>query len=65
VGGTNGWFADGVAGKPWVDASPSAKKDFWNAQKMWLPSWEQRGEMVVKSVKIWQQEGYNGCGKQR
>jgi hypothetical protein len=30
-----------------------------------LPSWEQRSEMVVKSVKIWQQEGYNGCGKQR
>lgn len=64
VGGTNGWFEDGVASKPWVDASPFAKKDFWNAQNMWLPTWEQKGEMIIKSVKIWQQEGYNGCGKQ-
>jgi hypothetical protein len=29
-----------------------------------LPTWEAKGEMKVKSVKIWQQEGYNGCGKQ-
>ncbi|KAM0722453.1 hypothetical protein Q7P37_001894 [Cladosporium fusiforme] len=61
VGGTNGWFEDGVASKPWVDASPTAKKDFWNAQSMWLPTWEKKGEMIVKSVKIWQQQGYNGC----
>lgn len=64
VGGTNGWFEDGVASKPWIDASLTAKKDFWNAQKTWLPTWEKKGEMIVKSVKVWQQEGYNGCGKQ-
>ncbi|KAF2719452.1 glycoside hydrolase family 16 protein [Polychaeton citri CBS 116435] len=61
VGGTNGWFEDGVASKPWVDASATAKKDFWNARNSWLPTWEEKGEMIVKSVKIWQQQGYNGC----
>jgi hypothetical protein len=26
-----------------------------------LPTWEEKGEMLVKSVRIWQQKGYNGC----
>ena len=30
VGGTNGWFDDGVQGKPWVNDDPSAKLEFWN-----------------------------------
>ncbi|MCJ1483495.1 hypothetical protein MMC06_003663 [Schaereria dolodes] len=61
VGGTNGWFEDGKSGKPWVDQSPTAKKDFWTARNQWLPTWQEAGQMVVKSVKIWQQKGYNGC----
>jgi beta-glucanase (GH16 family) len=61
VGGTNGWFQDGVGGKPWVDGSPSAKTDFWNARSQWYPTWATGGEMVVKSVKMWQQQGYKGC----
>ena len=63
VGGTNGWFEDGKSGKPWVDVSPTAKKDFWNARGSWLPTWEGEGmgEMVVKRVGIWQQQGYRGC----
>jgi Glycosyl hydrolases family 16 len=61
VGGTNGWFEDGAAGKPWVDGSPSAKLDFWNARDQWYPTWKDSGEMLVKSVKMWQQEGYKGC----
>lgn len=61
VGGTNGWFPDGDASKPWVDASSTAKHDFWNAQKQWYPTWAKQGEMVVKSVNMWQQGGYNGC----
>lgn len=60
VGGTNGWFQDGKNQKPWVDGSPTAKKDFWTAQKQWLPTWTQP-ELRVKSVKMWQQAGYNGC----
>jgi len=60
VGGTNGWFQDGEAGKPWVDASPTAKLDFWKARDRWLPTWTDP-TMQVKSVKILQQQGYNGC----
>jgi beta-glucanase (GH16 family) len=32
VGGTNGWFDDGVQGKPWVNDDPSAKLEFWNGK---------------------------------
>jgi beta-glucanase (GH16 family) len=61
VGGTNGWFTDGKAGKPWIDGSPSAKKDFYSAKDQWLPTWQKAGQMEVKSVKMLQQGGYNGC----
>jgi len=61
VGSTNGYFADGVAGKPWVDESLTAKRDFWNAQNEWYPTWQKDGQMIVKSVKMFQEAGYNGC----
>lgn len=61
VGGTNGWFQDGASGKPWVDTSPTAKADFWAARDQWYPTWQKNGAMQVKSVKMWQQQGYNGC----
>ena len=62
VGGTNGWFVDGKAGRPWVDSSPTAKKDFWDAKGTWYPTWQSGGaEMVVKSVKMWQLRGYGSC----
>lgn len=54
VGGTNGWFEDGQSGKPWLDASPNAKKDFWNAQDSWYPTWTQPA-MEVSKVEMWQQ----------
>ncbi|KAI4190933.1 MAG: hypothetical protein L6R41_000452 [Letrouitia leprolyta] len=55
VGGTNGWFKDGVAGKPWVDQALDAKKSFWEARDQWYPTWEKHGEMVVSNVKMWQE----------
>ena len=63
VGGTNGWFQDGASGKPWVDASKTAKNDFWDAQDTWRPTWEGEGngEMVIKRVRLWQQEGFKDC----
>jgi beta-glucanase (GH16 family) len=61
VGGTNGWFEDGKSGKPWVDASPTAKLDFWNARDQWYPTWQQQGWMEISRVRMWQQKGYNGC----
>jgi beta-glucanase (GH16 family) len=55
VGGTNGWFQDGEGAKPWLDTSPTAKKDFWSAKDQWYPTWENSGQMIVNSVKMWQQ----------
>ncbi|KAF1963144.1 concanavalin A-like lectin/glucanase [Byssothecium circinans] len=61
VGSTDGWFADGKAGKPWIDGSATAKGDFWNARARWGPTWEGRGWMEVGRVSMWQQSGFNGC----
>jgi beta-glucanase (GH16 family) len=55
VGGQNGWFLDGADGKPWVDTSPTARSDFWNARDKWYPTWEKNGQMIVKHVQMWQQ----------
>jgi beta-glucanase (GH16 family) len=56
VGAQNGWFFDGEGGKPWVDGSDFAVRDFWNAKDEWLPTWGEGTErgMTVKSVKMWQ-----------
>ncbi|ROW13660.1 hypothetical protein VPNG_04509 [Cytospora leucostoma] len=54
VGGTNGWFKDGKSGKPWLDTSPKANKDFWEARGQWYPTWTQP-YIEVKSVRIDQQ----------
>lgn len=61
VGGTNGWFEDGMAGKPWMDRSPIARKEFWDKRKEWFPTWREKGDFRIKSVRMWQQEGYKGC----
>lgn len=55
VGATNGWFQDGSGGKPWVDNSLTAKKDFWDARDQWLPTWGDGAQMVVSKVQMWQQ----------
>lgn len=44
-----------MGSKPWVDASPYAMRDFWQAQDQWYPTWDKAGEMQVSSVKMWQQ----------
>ncbi|CAI6339172.1 unnamed protein product [Periconia digitata] len=61
VGGTDGWFEDGKAGKPWVDASLTAKRDFWRARGEWEGGWKEGGEMLVRRVRMWQQAGFAGC----
>lgn len=52
VGSTNGWFQDGASGKPWVDNSPSAPLEFWNARDQWYPTWSQNGQMIIKRVQV-------------
>jgi hypothetical protein len=57
VGGTNGWFPDNVAKKPWLNSGISTQRDFYSNANEWLPTWgpgDGRG-MTVKSVKMWQQ----------
>lgn len=64
VGGTNGYFSDGVSSKPWGDASLTAPLEFWKAQPLWYPTWGNgtaRG-MTVKSVKMWSE---GACGSKR
>lgn len=57
VGGTTGWFPDGIDGKPWSDDSISPRKDFWHGKSQWYPTWEQNsgGELLIKRVSMWQQ----------
>ena len=65
VGGTNGWFEDGVGGKMWVDGQKvgKARKSFWEGKDDWWPMWQKdrQGEFAIKSVRMWQQKGHNGC----
>ncbi|KAF4543854.1 Glycosyl hydrolase [Lasiodiplodia theobromae] len=57
VGGTNGFFEDGVANKPWVDASINAPKEFFDARELWRHTWPDSTErgMTVRNVKMWRQ----------
>lgn len=57
VGGTTGWFTDGMKDKPWTDSSTTAKKEFWDKRDVWYPTWtaEGAGEMIIDKVSMWQQ----------
>ncbi|KAK0110004.1 hypothetical protein ONS95_002667 [Cadophora gregata] len=57
VGGTNGWFEDGKSGKPWLDGSTTAKRDFWSQRNVWYPTWQKEGagQMEVSKVEMWKQ----------
>jgi beta-glucanase (GH16 family) len=55
VGGTTGYFPDGVGNKPWSNNDPHAIVAFWNAMNSWYPTW--KGEdcaLQVDWVKVWQ-----------
>ena len=53
VGGTNGYFPDGLGdGKPWANTDAHAANNFIAGQPTWLPTWT--SPMVVDSVRVWQ-----------
>jgi len=62
VGGTN-YFSDDYENqpykKPWLNTSPTAATDFWNAKDDWYPTWNpfvNNGEdaaMQVNYVRVW------------
>jgi len=54
VGGTIGYFKDGVGGKPWSDSSSRASSDFWDNKGSWWPTWSETGSTFqIDSVKVW------------
>ncbi|KAN0128110.1 Concanavalin A-like lectin/glucanase domain containing protein [Lactarius tabidus] len=57
VGGTSGWFPDGVGNKPWLNGANNAMLQFAQAQSKWYPTWPQSEDdraMRVDSVKMWE-----------
>ena len=58
AGGTNGYFPDGAAGKPWQDTSSSAANEFWAAESAWYPSWT--SPFMIDSVKVYQDPAQGG-----
>lgn len=48
-----------ASGKPWLNSSPTAVTEFWNARNGWLPTWnlEQNlsrdASLLVDYVRIW------------
>ncbi|KIK95205.1 glycoside hydrolase family 16 protein [Paxillus rubicundulus Ve08.2h10] len=57
VGGTSGWFPDGVGGKPWYDSSATAMRDFASAQTTWSATWPSSPDsraFKIDYVKMWQ-----------
>uniref|UniRef100_A0A182QPU1 GH16 domain-containing protein n=1 Tax=Anopheles farauti TaxID=69004 RepID=A0A182QPU1_9DIPT len=65
VGGTNGYFPDvppasnANRGKPWLNNSPTAARDFWTDRNSWLPTWrmsDNRGRdssLQIDYVRVW------------
>lgn len=54
VGGTAGYFKDGVSGKPWTDKSSNAVNEFYRAKNQWYPTWDEtERDLVIDSVKVW------------
>jgi hypothetical protein len=53
VGGTNGYFPDGMGNKPWSNTSYHAVNEFYDAKDKWYPTWQGNSAMVIDSVKVW------------
>jgi len=56
VGGTSGWFPDGVGGKMWLDSSDIAMTNFAYAQSDWFSTWPtdvNERAFRIDSVKMW------------
>ncbi|KAI0224036.1 hypothetical protein L0F63_000905, partial [Massospora cicadina] len=55
VGGTNGYFPEGVGNKPWSNKSPTAAKDFYDAKDQWYPTWpnDEGRAMAVDYIRVW------------
>lgn len=57
VGGVNGFWPDHPS-KPWMNNSPHAPNEFYNAKNKWLPTWGagNRRALAIDWVKVWSTE---------
>ena len=53
VGGTNGYFPDGVGAKPWSDHSERASSEFFDNKGQWWPTWGNDSTFEIDWVKIY------------
>lgn len=53
VGGTAGYFPDGMAAKPWSDNSQRASSEFFDNKGQWWPTWGAQSAFQFDSVKVW------------
>jgi beta-glucanase (GH16 family) len=54
VGGTGGYFPDGVGNKPWSDTDPHAVNAFNSAIGQWYPTWNgEDSALQIDYVKVW------------
>ena len=53
VGGTNGYFPDGVGAKPWSNNSPRSSSEFYDNKGQWFPTWGPDSTFQIDSVKVW------------
>ena len=54
VGGTSGYFPDGMGGKPWSDNDPHSVNSFYNNRGSWLPTWQgEAAALKVDYIKVW------------
>lgn len=66
VGGTSGWFPDGVGDKPWFDTAgdEAALLAFAQAQKVWSATWPSNEDDVsfrIDSVKMYKLKSNGKC----
>jgi hypothetical protein len=55
VGGTNGYFPDGIGNKPWTDSDANAVNSFWSAVDEWYPTWNgEEAALQIDWVKVLQ-----------
>jgi len=55
VGGTGGYFPDGLGNKPWSDNDAHAVNAFYNAIGQWYPTWQgENSAMQIDYIKVWQ-----------
>lgn len=55
VGGTNGYFPDGLGNKPWSNRSPHAVNEFYRAKDRWYPTWKgEDASLRVDYIRVYQ-----------